>query len=109
MENGQKKLVQNGYIKLIAINVGHLESTIEDEKNTNSQEDIDNFKEKYSNCPWIKCFVFHILDDCKIMFSDYQKVRKNIHMFDYLRDLLKSKRANVIKSDAKITKEFIED
>lgn len=108
MENEQKKLVDQGYIKLIAINVGHLESTIEDEKNTNSQDDIDKFKEKYSNYPWIKCFMLHILDDYNIMFADYQRVRKNIHMFDYLRDLVKSKRANVIESGAKITKEFIE-
>lgn len=107
MKNEEKKVVDQGYIKLIAINVGHLESTIEDEKNTNSRDEIDKFKEKYSNCPWIKCFVLHILDDCTIMFSDYQKVRKHIHMFDYLRDLLKSKRANVIESGAKITQEFI--
>ncbi len=32
MENKQKKLVDKGYIKLIAINVGYLESTIADEK-----------------------------------------------------------------------------
>lgn len=108
MGNEQKKVVNQGYIKLIAINVGHLESTIEDEKNTNSQDDINQFKEKYSNCPWIKCFVLHVLDGYDIMFADYQKVRKNIHMFDYLRDLVKSKRANVIESGAKITKEFIE-
>lgn len=108
MENEQEKLVDKGYIKLIAINVGHLESTIEDEKNTNFQEDIDRFREKYSNCPWIKCFTFHVLDDHNIMFTDYQKVRKNIHMFDYLRDLVKSKRANVIESDVKITQDFIE-
>ncbi len=108
MGNEQKKLVDKGYVKIIAINVGHLESTVEDEKNTNSQDDIDKFKEKYSNCPWIKCFVFHILDDYNIMFSDYQKIRKGIHMFDYVRDLVKSKRANVIESDAKITQDFIE-
>ncbi len=108
MKNEQKKLVDKGYIKLIAINVGHLESTIADEKNTNFQEDIEKFREKYFNCPWIKCFMFHVLDDCNIMFSDYQKIRKHIHMFDYLRDLVKSKRANVIESDVKITKEFIE-
>ncbi len=109
MENEQKKLVNKGYIKLIAINVGHLESTVADEKNTNSQEDIDNFKEKYSNCPWIKCFVFHILDDYQIMFSDYQKIRKNIHMFDYVRDLLKNKHTNVLENDAEITQVFIEE
>ncbi len=109
MENKQKKIVDKGYLKLIAINVGHLESTIEDEKNTNSQDDIYKFKEKYSNYPWIKCFVFHVLDDYKIMFADYQKIRKGIHMFDYVRDLVKSKRANVLESDAEITQEFIED
>ncbi len=103
-----EKIVDKGYIKLIAIDVGHLESTIADEKNTNLQSDIDNFKEKYSNCPWIKCFVFHILDDCQITFSDYQKVIKNIHMFDYMRDLLKNKHANVLESEGEITQVFIE-
>ena len=110
MEDKQcKKVVNKGYIKLLAIDVGHLESTVADEKNTNSQDDIDNFKAKHSNCPWIKCFVFHILDDCQIMFSDYQKIRKNIHMFDYMRDLLKNRNANVLESEGEITRVFIED
>lgn len=109
MESKQhKKIVDKGYIKLLAIDVGHLESTIADEKNTNLQGDIDNFKEKYVNCPWIKWFVFHILDDCQIMFSDYQKIRENIHMFDYMRDLLKNKHTNVLESGGEITQAFIE-
>ena len=43
------------------------------------------------------------------MFSDYQKIRKNIHMFDYMRDLLKNKHANVLESEGEITQVFIEN
>ena len=43
----EDKVVSNGYIKLLALSVGHLETEIIMEQNTNSQQDIDSFKEKY--------------------------------------------------------------
>ena len=43
----EDRVVSNGYIKLLALNIGHLETEIIMERNTNSQHDIDFFKEKY--------------------------------------------------------------
>ena len=39
------KVVSEGYIKLLALSVGHIETEIVREKNTNNQEDIDAFRE----------------------------------------------------------------
>lgn len=46
MYNGDK-VVEYGYIKLLALEVDHMETTILMERNTNSQYDIDEFKELY--------------------------------------------------------------
>ena len=43
------KVVTDGYIKLLALSVSHLMTEIIMEKNTNCQEDIDAFKNKYGN------------------------------------------------------------
>ena len=43
------------------------------EKNTNCQEDIDAFREKYGNIKSVIIFVIHMNYDNDIMFSDYQK------------------------------------
>ena len=43
------KVVTDGYIKLLALSVSHLMTEIVMEKNTNCQEDIDAFREKYGN------------------------------------------------------------
>ena len=67
------KVVNEGYIKLLALNIGHLETEIIMERNTNSQYDIDVFREKYENIKGVIIFVIHMDYDNDIMFSDYQK------------------------------------
>ena len=53
------KVVTNGYIKLLALSVSHLMTEIIMEKNTNCQEDIDAFREKYGNIKTIIIFIIH--------------------------------------------------
>ena len=54
-------VVTTGYIKLLALSVGHLETEIVMEKNTNSKEEIDAFREKYGNIKTIIIFVTLLL------------------------------------------------
>lgn len=94
---GTDKVVNIGYIKLLALSIGHLETEIIMEKNTNSQEDIDAFREKYGNMKTIIIFIIHMDYDNDIMFSDYQKVCEDIHCFDYLRNLMSKKNGRMIE------------
>lgn len=93
----QEKVVSHGYIKLLALNIGHLETEIIMERNTNNQHDIDCFKDKYGNEKNIIIFVIHMDYDNDIMFSDYQKVCEDIHCFDYLRNLMSNKNGRMIE------------
>ena len=93
----EEKVVAHGYIKLLALSIGHLETEIIMERNTNSQYDIDVFKEKYGNIKSVIIFVIHMDFDKDIMFSDYQKVCDGIHCFDYLRNLLTKKNGKMIE------------
>ena len=93
----EEKVVTHGYIKLLALSIGHLETEIIMERNTNSQYDIDVFKEKYGNIKSVIIFVIHMDFDKDIMFSDYQKVCDGIHCFDYLRNLLTKKNCKMIE------------
>ena len=93
----EEKVVTHGYIKLLALSIGHLETEIIMERNTNSQYDIDVFKEKYGNIKSVIIFVIHMDFDKDIMFSDYQKVCNGIHCFDYLRNLLTKKNGKMIE------------
>ena len=70
------KVVNDGYIKLLALSVGHIETEIVREKNTNNQEDIDAFREKYGNIKTIIIFIIH-MDNCNdIVYDDYKKFAK---------------------------------
>ena len=93
----EEKVVSHGYIKLLALNIGHLETEIIMERNTNSQYDIDAFKEKYGNIKSVIIFVIHMDYDNDIMFEDYQKISKDIHCFDYLRDIVTNKGGEVLE------------
>ena len=93
----ENKVVSNGYIKLLALSVGHLETEIIMEQNTNSQQDIESFKEKYGGIKSVIIFILHMDLDKDIMFSDYQKICENIHCFDYLRNLLSNKNRKIIE------------
>ena len=90
-------VVTTGYIKLLALSVGHLETEIVMEKNTNSKEEIDAFREKYGNIKTIIIFVIHMNYDSDIMFGDYKKINGNIHCFDYLRDIVTNKGGEVLE------------
>lgn len=93
----QGKVVSNGYIKLLALSISHLETEIIMERNTNSQQDIDSFKEKYGDIKNILIFIMHMeFEENDIMFSDYKKINKNIHCYDYMRDLLTNKSCKML-------------
>lgn len=94
---GTDKVVTTGYIKLLALSVGHLETEIVMEKNTNCQEDIDTFREKYGNIKTIIIFIIHMDYDSDIVFDDYKKINEHIHCFDYLRDIVTNKGAEVLE------------
>ena len=91
------KVVTDGYIKLLALSVGHLETEIVMEKNTNCQEDIDAFREKYGNIKTIIIFIIHMETCDDIVFDDYKKISKDIHCFDYLRDIVTNKDGEVLE------------
>lgn len=94
----QEKVVTNGYIKLLALSISHLETEIIMERNTNSQQDIDSFKEKYGGIKNILIFVIHMeYEENDIMFSDYQKICENIHCYDYMRDLMMKKSGKMLE------------
>lgn len=91
------KVVSNGYLKLLALSVGHLETEIVMEKNTNCQEDIDAFRNKYGNIKSIIIFIIHMDYDDDIVFDDYKKISESIHCFDYLRDIVTNKGGEVLE------------
>ena len=91
------KVVTDGYIKLLALSVSHLMTEIIMEKNTNCQEDIDAFREKYGNIKTIIIFIIHMEACDDIVFDDYKKISKDIHCFDYLRDIVTNKGGEVLE------------
>ena len=93
----EEKVVAHGYIKLLALSIGHLETEIIMERNTNNQHDIDVFKEKYGNIKSVIIFIIHMDYDNDIMFEDYQKICEDIHCFDYLRNIITKKNGKMIE------------
>ena len=91
------KVVNEGYIRLLALSVSHLMTEIIMEKNTNCQEDIDAFREKYGNIKTIIIFIIHMEACDDIVFDDYKKISKDIHCFDYLRDIVTNKGGEVLE------------
>ena len=91
------KVVNEGYIKLLALSVSHLMTEIIMEKNTNCQDDIDAFREKYGNIKSIIIFIIHMDNYEDIVFDDYKKISKEIHCFDYLRDIVTNKGGEVLE------------
>ena len=91
------KVVTDGYVKLLALSVGHLETEIVMEKNTNNKEDIDAFREKYGNIKTIIIFIIHMNTCDDIIFDDYKKISEDIHCFDYLRDIVTNKGGEVLE------------
>ena len=93
----EDRVVSNGYIKLLALSIGQLETEIIMERNTNSQHDIDSFKEKYGGIKSVIIFILHMDFDKDIMFEDYQKVCEDIHCFDYLRNIITKKNGKMLE------------
>ena len=91
------KVVTDGYIKLLALSVSHLMTEIIMEKNTNCREDIDAFREKYGNIKTIIIFIIHMNQCDDIVYDDYKKISKDIHCFDYLRDIVTNKGGEVLE------------
>ena len=91
------KVVTDGYIKLLALSVSHLMTEIIMEKNTKCQEDIDAFREKYGNIKTIIIFIIHMNQCDDIVYDDYKKISKDIHCFDYLRDIVTNKGGEVLE------------
>ena len=91
-----EKVVDEGYVKLLALNVDHLETTIIMERNTNSQYDIDEFKELYGDNNGVIIFVIHMNYDDNIKFKDYTRICEHIHPFDYVRDLITKKNGRML-------------
>ena len=92
----EEQIVRNGYIKLLALDIGHLETTILMEKNTNISKDLDDFKSKYGSLQSVIIFVIHMNYDNDLKFCDYKKVCENIHPFDYVIDLVTKKNGDII-------------
>ena len=92
-----ERLVKTGYVKMIAINIHDLESTIIDEKNTNFLCDIEKFQKQYIDSCRVKCVYIHMDDNYEISFMDYKKVHANIHPFDYMRDVVKHHSGRLIE------------
>ena len=82
------KVVNEGYIKLLALSVSHLMTEIIMEKNTNCQDDIYAFREKYGNIKSIIIFIIHMGSCDDIVYDDYKKIDKSIHCFDYLQNFM---------------------
>lgn len=94
--NGTKRIVESGYIKLLALDVDHLETTILMERNSNYQCDIDEFKEMYGYKKNVVIFIIHMSWDNDIKFKDYKRICGNIHPFDYVRDLITKKNGRML-------------
>lgn len=92
-----ERLVKNGYVKMIAIDVSDLESKIIDERNTNFLCDIESFQQKYTSHASIKCVYIHMDYNHDIHFVDYQKIHPYIHPFDYMRDVVKQHNGRLIQ------------
>ena len=69
----EDRVVSNGYIKLLALSIGHLETEIIMERNTNSQYDIDAFKQKYGNIKSVIIFIIHMDYDNDIIIISIQR------------------------------------
>lgn len=93
----EEKVVSHGYIKLLALDVGHLETEIIMEKNTDNQNTIDEFKREYGTKDSVIIFIIYMDYNDDIKFGDYKKIHNNIHCFDYLRDLVLSKNGTVLE------------
>jgi len=92
-----ERLVTDGYVKMLAINVGDIESSLIDERNTNYLCDIEYFQEKYNKQRNVKCVYIHMDNNYDINFVDYQKIHKHIHPFDYMRNVVKEHGGKLIE------------
>ena len=76
------------YIKLICLRVDHYESYIEDEVNTDNISDINIFVQKHRNEEGVKILMIQMKDMEMITIKDIKRYIKNVHAFDYIRNLI---------------------
>lgn len=77
----------NNYIKLLCISIDHFDSSLVDEVNTSSMDDINNFINLYKDKPGLKIIMIQMNNMEIITFDDVKKIIRNAHVFDYLRHL----------------------
>lgn len=78
------------YIKLICLRLDHYESYIEDEMNTDSISDINDFVNKHRSEEGVKILMFEMNNTEMTSLNDARKYVRNIHAFDYIRGLVDS-------------------
>ena len=76
------------YMKLLCIRIDHFESFLEDEKNTDSIEEIEKFIEQYDNREGLKIVMIEMNNMEMMTFDDVKKIIRNAHIFDYMRYLV---------------------
>lgn len=103
--NTMERIVQTGYVKMIAISISDLESEIVDEKNTNYLQDVETFQQRYRTVDNIKCMFLHMDNNYTIEFLDYKKVHPHIHPYDYIRDIIKKERGRLLEHSDNFTVE----
>ena len=66
----------------------YFESFLEDEKNTDSIEEIEKFIEQYDNREGLKIVMIEMNNMEMMTFDDVKKIIHNAHIFDYMRYLV---------------------
>ena len=91
MENNMKeKFKIKNYIKLICMRVDHYESYIEDEVNTDCISDINDFVIKHRGEEGVKLLMIEMKDMRMTTINEVRKYIQDVHVFDYIRNLLNS-------------------
>lgn len=76
------------YVKLLCIRLDHFESFIEDKLNTTDEKEIENFINRYKDRDGLKILIFEMDSMEMITFEDVQRIIHNVHVFDYMRQLI---------------------
>ena len=76
------------YIKMICLRIDHYESYIEDEVNVDSISGINTFVQKHRGEEGIKILMIQMNNMEIITMKDIKKYIKNVHAFDYIRNLI---------------------
>ena len=86
----KEKFEIKNYVKLICLRLDHYESFIEDEVNTDSISDINNFILKHKNEEGVKILIFEMKNMRMTTISQAREYIQHLHAFDYIRGLIES-------------------